>query len=614
MTAPPTLDVIAVGRASLELHAQQLGARVEHATSFAADLGGAAAGIALGLARLGLRVAMISRVGDDPAGRFATAALAAEGCDCARISVDRERPTQVALAAGPAVANAVRTDTADLAIDEASVDEAFLSTARALVITGRHAATAAGQRAVERARHRGVRTVLAIAQLPGPDAARRLQALLGSFDLVVGTRGELQLVGKSDELIQAVRQIRALTPAPVIASLGAAGCAIFDGDIPAREADARSVPAFAIEPVHGAGAGAGAGFVAGLVHAWLAGMDWREAGHRANACGALVAGRPTGAGALPTAVELAHFLANPPAPGGRPDRDPELARLHRLTPRRRQRDDLCLIAIDDRPEAFELARQAGASEARLGPLKQLLVRATAEAEQALGLHGRIGLLIDDTYGAEALRAAAGRGWWIARPVEVSGSSPLEFEGGRDVGSRLIEWPRGHVVSCVVRFHPDEPTLARLEQETQLAQLHHAAIASGHELLLAVVPPAHLPSEPDTIVRAIKRLYNIGIQPDWWGVAAMPAATWHQLDALIAERDRFCRGVLVLDRGEPDLAAAAASAWCRGGFIGTATLGASCAAWLAGTIDDQALIAQVGAAFEQRTAAWQRARRARTEAP
>ena len=607
MTAQRTLDVIALGRASLDLHAQQLGVRVEDATSFASDLGGAAAGIALGLTRLGLRVAMISRVGDDPAGRFATAALVAEGCDCSHVAIDRERPTQVALRAAASPV-APRTDTADLAIDEAAVDEAFVAGARALVVTGTHAATAAGLRAIEHARRSGVRTVLAIDHPPGPDATQRLQALLGGFDLVVGTRAELQLAGGSDDLIEALRRIRALTPAPVIAALGAAGCAILEGDVPARDADLHRVAGFAIE------AGHGAGFVAGLVHAWLAGMDWREAGHVANACGALVAGRPTGAAALPTATELAHFLAHPPAPGSRPDRDPELARLHRVTPRRRRWDELCVISIDDRTQAFEQARQAGVGEARLGPLKQLIVRAIAEAEPALGLAGRIGLLVDDSYGADALTAAAGRDWWLARPVEVPGSSPLEFEGGRDVGSRLVAWPRNHIVKCLVRFHPDEPTLARLEQETQLAQLHRAAIASGHELLVELVPPASLPSDGETIVRAVKRLYNIGIHPDWWGLEPMPAATWRKLDELIAERDRFCRGVLLIDRGDAgDLAAAAASRSCRGGFLGRATLGPSCAAWLAGTIDDATLIARVRAACEQRTAAWQRARRAGNEA-
>jgi 5-dehydro-2-deoxygluconokinase len=315
--------------------------------------------------------------------------------------------------------------------------------------------------------------------------------------------------------------------------------------------------------------------------------------------------------ALPTAAELAYWQANRPP---RHDRDPQLARLHRASPRRRTREDLCLISIDDRTQAYELARAAGAPEARLAVMKQLIVRGLAEAEQAMALHGRVGALIDDTYGGDAQLAAAGRHWWLARPVEVPGSSPLEFEGGRSIGSRLIAWPGDCVVKCLVQLHPDEPVDHRLEQETQLAALWQAVLTSGHELLLEVIPPRSLPSDGETVVRAVKRLYNLGLCPEWWGLEALPAASWRMLDQLIAERDPHCRGVLLIDRGDgaAELAVAAASRSCRGLFVGRHTLRAPSAEWLAGTLDDAGLIARVRAAIEQRVRAWDTARRARAE--
>jgi 5-dehydro-2-deoxygluconokinase len=601
MTAPRALDVIVVGRAGLDLYAQQLGARLEDATSFAKDLGGAAACVALGCVRLGLRVAVVSRVGDDAAGRFATAALAAEGCEVSRVAIDRERPTPLVLhGAERAAPPGQLAHGAELAIDAAAIDDAVLATARAIVVTGSHAAQAAT--ALERARRHGVRSVLDL------DDAPLAVAQLAGFDVVVGTRGELLRIAGTADLAAALRAIRAATPATVVVELGAAGCAIVEADAPAREADLRVVPGAAVEILNRCGAGDG--FLAGLVHGWLAGMAWRDAGLLGNACAAIVRGRLTGAAAMPTAAELAHFLTSRAT---LPDADPTLARLHRATPGRRAWDDLCLLSIDDRTQAFELAREAGVPEARLGPLKQLLVRGLAEAEQALALHGRTGVLVDDSYGADALAAAGGRSWWLARPIEVPGSAPLELEGGRSIGTRLIAWPRDHIVKCLVRFHPDEPPLARLEQETQLAAVHRAVTASGHALLLEVVPPAGLASDDDTIVRAVKRLYNIGIHPDWWGVEPQAAPTWRKLDELIAERDPQCRGVLLLDRGDgagTELTTAAASRSCRGYFLGRATLRAPSAAWLAGAIDDATLVLRVVAACEQRTSAWQRARRTR----
>ena len=64
---------------------------------FAKYLGGSSANIAFGCARLGLRAAMASRVGDDPMGRFLRETLAAEGCDVSHVSVDPERLSALVL-------------------------------------------------------------------------------------------------------------------------------------------------------------------------------------------------------------------------------------------------------------------------------------------------------------------------------------------------------------------------------------------------------------------------------------------------------------------------------------------------------------------------------------
>src|SRR5581483_2724270 len=106
-------------------------------------------------------------------------------------------------------------------------------------------------------------------------------------------------------------------------------------------------------------------------------------------------------------------------------------------------------------------------EARLPRLKRLLVDAVATVERELNLAHRVGVLIDQRYGQDALNAATGRGWWIGRPVETPGSHPLEFEYGRSIGSQLVQWPREHVVKCLVQFDPDGDAESRLEQETQL---------------------------------------------------------------------------------------------------------------------------------------------------
>jgi 5-dehydro-2-deoxygluconokinase len=238
----------------------------------------------------------------------------------------------------------------------------------------------------------------------------------------------------------------------------------------------------------------------------------------------------------------------------------------------------------------------------------------AETEAARGLTGRVGLLCDDRYGQAALNAATGRGLWIGRPVELPGSNPVVFEHGRSIGTTLTAWPVEHVVKCFLPLHPDDEIANRLENEAQARALYDAVQASGHELLLEIVPPKHLPTEPVRIVRAVKRLYNLGICPEWWKLPPPPRETWPALDALIAERDPYCRGVVLLGlnasidelaRGFSD---AAGSRTCRGFAVGRTIFGEPAKAWLANAIDDAGLVVGVRQNFESLIDAWQAARK------
>ena len=138
-------------------------------------------------------------------------------------------------------------------------------------------------------------------------------------------------------------------------------------------------------------------------------------------------------------------------------------------------------------------------------------------------------------------------------------------------------------------------------------------ASGHELLLEIIPPKHLPRAGDTVLRAIKRLYNLGIYPEWWKLEPMPATQWQAVDALIEERDPHCRGVVLLglnasmDALAEGFRNARASRSCRGFAVGRTIFQAPSGAWLARTIDDAELKRQVRANFEALIGAWRAAR-------
>ena len=639
-TSERTYDLICLGRLAVDLYAQQPGARLEDATSFAKYLGGSSANAAFGAARLGLRTAMLSRVGDDHMGRFLLETLAREGCDVGHVGIDRERLTALVLLGikdrdtFPLIF--YRENCADMAVDEADIDEAFIASSRALAITGTHFSTprvhAASSKALAFAKKHGVRTVLDIDYRPvlwgltgrGDGETRfiandgvtaHLQAMLPQFDLIVGTEEEFHIAGGSSDLLAALRAVRAITKAMLVVKRGAQGCNVIDGAVPASMDDVPMYRGARVDVLNVLGAGDA--FMAGFLYGWLRDQGIERSCAYANACGAIVVSRHGCAPAMPSRAELDYFLAHAERLQ-RPDQDDELAHLHRVSVARPAWDDLHIFAFDHRSQFYDLACACGAEEARLPRLKRLLVDAVAKVERELNLAHRVGVLIDQRYGQDALNAATGRGWWIGRPVETPGSHPLEFEYGRSIGSQLVQWPREHVVKCLVQFDPDGDAESRLEQETQLRTLYDAVKQSGHELLLEVIPPASTnDTQGERVLRAMKRIYNLGIRPEWWKLKPLPAKDWTAIDALLAERDPYCRGVVLLGLNAPfaelaeGFAAAAQSASCRGFAVGRSLFLEPSRAWLSNEIDDDTLVERASQQFAKLIALWQQSRRGST---
>src|SRR3546814_13503079 len=79
MTAAPSLDVITLGRASVDLYGQQIGGRLEAMASFAKSVGGSPTNIAIAAARLGMKSGLITRVGKEQFGEFILKQLHREG-------------------------------------------------------------------------------------------------------------------------------------------------------------------------------------------------------------------------------------------------------------------------------------------------------------------------------------------------------------------------------------------------------------------------------------------------------------------------------------------------------------------------------------------------------
>ena len=623
------LDLICLGRLLVDLYATNIGARLEDVSHFAKYLGGSSGNVAFGTARLGLKSAMLSRVGNDQMGQFLIETLASEGCDVSQLKRDPEHLTGLVLLgikdrdSFPLLF--YRDHCADMALSTGDIDESFIASSKALAITGTHFSQpgvhATASRALDFARRNNVRTVLDIDYRPvlwglaekgdgetrfiaDSDVTRHLQTILPQFDLIVGTEEEFSIAGGMDDLIDCLRVVRQLSDATLVVKLGALGCVVIDGAIPAQIEDAGVQRGVQVEVLNVLGAGDA--FLSGFLSGWLRGEDYAACCGYANACGALVVSRHGCAPAMPTPAELSYFMKAKPV---RPAEDKRLNHLHRVTVPRPQWDELLVLAFDHRVQLLELARQNNLPESYIGKLKQLLVETVAEVEREYGLAGKVGILADDLYGQDALNDATGRGWWIGRPVELPLSNPLEFEWGRSIGSHLLSWPKEHVIKCLVQYHPDDTLTNRQEQEAQLLALYQAAQVSGHELLLEVIPPKKIQQWPDTVYRAMRQLYDLGIYPEWWKLEPPSAHMWRQIDALIEARDPHCRGVVLLGLNAPvetlrgGFLAARESKTCRGFTVGRTIFYEPSRRWFQGELDDEGVKREVAANFVALIQAW-----------
>src|SRR5215471_17552432 len=76
-----TYDLLAIGRSSIDLYSNDIGAPFEDITSFAAYVGGCPTNISVGAQRLGLRPALLTAVGEDQVGNFILRFLEREGVE-----------------------------------------------------------------------------------------------------------------------------------------------------------------------------------------------------------------------------------------------------------------------------------------------------------------------------------------------------------------------------------------------------------------------------------------------------------------------------------------------------------------------------------------------------
>lgn len=630
---PYALDVITIGRASVDLYGQQIGTRLEDVASFAKSVGGCPTNISVGTARLGLKSALITRVGNEQMGRFIVEQLVREGVETRGVVTDPERLTALVLLA---VENDdsfplifYRDNCADAALDESDIDPDFIRTAKAVLVTGTHFAKPnsdkAQRKAMRVAKENGAKVVFDIDYRPnlwglaGHDAgdsryiasdevSAHLKTVLPDCDLIVGTEEEVLIAAGTADIQSALRAIRAVSSGTIVLKRGPMGCIVYDGPIPDNLEEGIVGKGFPIEVYNVLGAGDA--FMSGFLRGWLRGEPHATSATWANACGAFAVSRLLCAPEIPTWTELQYFLAH-----GSTQRalrkDEAINHVHWATTRRRDIPSLMALAIDHRSQIEDMAAGDAQKLARIPDFKVLAVKAAAQI--ADGRDG-FGMLLDDKYGRDALYAASAlNDFWIGKPIELPGSRPLQFEFSQDLGSRLVEWPVDHCIKVLCFFHPDDADELRQTQIAKLAAAYDAARKVGRELLIEIIAGKNGPLEDDTTARAMTEIYDAGIKPDWWKLEPQTsAAAWTAIDEVIETRDPLCCGVVLLgldapqDELETAFAVAKASRTVRGFAVGRTIFGDAARAWLDGKMSDDEAVADMARRFGALVEIWEKA--------
>lgn len=328
-----TWETLHMGRSSIDLYSNDIGAPFAEIHSFAAYVGGSPTNISVGMTRLGGKAALLTAVGEDPVGDFILHFLREERVSTAYIPRKAgRRSSAVLLGIEPPdrfPLQYYRDRCADIQLNIDDVLAAPVTDCQIFQFAGTNLSLepsrSATMFAAELAREAGARVVFDIDFRPDQWFDIRAfgvvaRAVLPLVDIVIGTEDEINAATLSSmeqmELTHsqvsdakvsgdtpaAIGRMLAAGPGAVVEKVGAAGARVH-----LQGGEVIEAPGFPVEITNilGAGDAFGAGFLYGLVH----GRDWYQAARLGNACGAIVVTKHGCANFMPTMAEVEAFVA-----------------------------------------------------------------------------------------------------------------------------------------------------------------------------------------------------------------------------------------------------------------------------------------------------------------
>lgn len=301
---PRDLDLVTLGEALIVLTASQSG-YLRHVLDFHRFIGGAELNVAVGVARLGHKSGVITRVGADEFGQAVFGFLAGEGVDTTHVQFDSTANTSMYFRERRRFDDTrcyyYRQGAAGGKLGPEQIDPAYIRRSRYLLASGLlpahgESCARAVERAITVARDGGTTVVFdpnVRLRMWGPQEARStLLPLIARADVFVGSEEDAQvLFGGAEESV--LERIRELGPLLVVLKRGGrATLALHSGHI-------LRVPPYSVEGIVDP-VGAGDAFAAGFISGQLRGLNVEDSIRMGNAAGALAATILGAAESMPT--------------------------------------------------------------------------------------------------------------------------------------------------------------------------------------------------------------------------------------------------------------------------------------------------------------------------
>ncbi len=577
-------DIVVLGPSHVELCGQQQSSALKNMLSFEKKIGQGAPKIAVGLARLGAKAALISNLGEDAMGQFIQDSLVDETVDISQVRILSEMITPLVIKNTDNRAAQTITYRNLPTTQALSLSESFLEKSRALLIVNEWPTL----NAIKKAKENHVKIILLLGNLQANHLNNDNVALLAQCDVVIGTEldyvnlfsadnvdAALALLAEQTNAIRVVKHEQACYVPSVCHHSG------FNTDHVKVNLDACAM---------------------GFIAAWLQEKTLEQCCEYANACETLMALNTES----PSLDALTFFLNHQNQVVARSIQSAFFTNLCYSSVQKRLKRPLFLLNVGDHKLWQKMAEPYGAKEDTISLAKQYINVAIESVFEDFPLAGIV--FEDET-------ALSQKNWstklsWLARSLEKPNEIPLQFNTDSELTSVLSHWPKHHVAKVSVTYHPDDRYSLRGQQEALLSQCHKVCRDTQHALLIDLLMPMNSLITAKTHAHIIQRFYELGIYPDYWQMSLpRDQRSWENIYAVIQESAPFCQGLFInaIFASQEQLPTlieiAGKEKMCQGLVVGRALFQNTVEQWFAKKIDDQMLVQHFSDALRQVATLW-----------